>query len=259
MLAWASFRTSPASDTPIQDNSFLVEEAYNQEPGVVQHITTFERAHSGGGWIASFTQEWPAPSLRHQLSFTVPYERLSDLDGGRSGLGDVLLNWRIQAVGSGEDEVAFSPRLSLVLPTGKEEAGLGSGAVGIQTNLPLSVAWGERFVTHTNLGATYVPDAKSPSGAEADTLSIFGGQSAIWLASPRVNVMLEAFWERAESVVGPGLISKEDAFVVAPGVRFAIDLPSGLQIVPGVAVPIGLGRRSGEESVFLYLSFEHPF
>ena len=33
---------------PIQDNSFLIEEAYNQEAGVVQHIQTFSRARDGG-------------------------------------------------------------------------------------------------------------------------------------------------------------------------------------------------------------------
>jgi hypothetical protein len=39
----------------IQDNSFLIEEAYNQEPGVVQHITTLRRQDRS--WFYSFTQE----------------------------------------------------------------------------------------------------------------------------------------------------------------------------------------------------------
>jgi len=34
---------------------------------------------------------------------------------------------------------------------------------------------------------------------------------------------------------------------------------NGLQIVPGVAMPIGIGPSAGETGVFLYLSFEHPF
>jgi hypothetical protein len=32
-----------------------------------------------------------------------------------------------------------------------------------------------------------------------------------------------------------------------------------LQIVPGLALPIGLGPIAGERGVFAYLSFEHPF
>jgi hypothetical protein len=42
----------------IQDNSFLVEEAYNQEEGVVQHINTFVRQHNGD-LLYTFTQECP--------------------------------------------------------------------------------------------------------------------------------------------------------------------------------------------------------
>ena len=34
---------------------------------------------------------------------------------------------------------------------------------------------------------------------------------------------------------------------------------SGLQIVPGVAVPVGVGPSEGEYGVIGYLSFEHPF
>ena len=47
-------------DRGIQDNSFLIEEAYNQEPGVVQHISTFQRAVPTGQWQYTFTDEWPA-------------------------------------------------------------------------------------------------------------------------------------------------------------------------------------------------------
>ena len=42
----------------IMDNSFLIEEAYNQEEGVVQHINTFMRQRHGD-WLYTFTQEWP--------------------------------------------------------------------------------------------------------------------------------------------------------------------------------------------------------
>ena len=49
-------------EAPISDNSFLIEEAYNQEPGVVQHISNFSRADLAArlGPIP-FTQEWPFP------------------------------------------------------------------------------------------------------------------------------------------------------------------------------------------------------
>ena len=42
------------------------------------------------------------------------------------------------------------------------------------------------------------------------------------------------------------------------GARYAINFESGLQIVPGIAFPIGLGSSEDEYGVFVYLSFEHP-
>ena len=65
----------------IQDNSFLIEEAYNQEPGVVQHINTFMYLKKSKSWIYTFTQEWPVPKETHQLSYTIPvaHKRSSDV------------------------------------------------------------------------------------------------------------------------------------------------------------------------------------
>src|SRR5688500_8196222 len=66
---------APDEAAPIEDNSFLVEEAYNQERGVVQHINTFSRATGATGWMYTFTQEWPLAGQKHQLSYTVPLAR----------------------------------------------------------------------------------------------------------------------------------------------------------------------------------------
>lgn len=41
----------------IQDNSFLVEEAHNQEAGVVQHIQSFMYLRQSKEWAYTFTQE----------------------------------------------------------------------------------------------------------------------------------------------------------------------------------------------------------
>lgn len=240
-IAWAG---------PIQDNSFLIEEAYNQEVRVVQHILTWSRDHDTRAWEASFTQEWPFRGQRHQLSVTVPYP---------DGIGDVLLNWRIQAVGSGETPVAFSPRLSLVLPTGDERNGRGTGSLGIQGNLPLSVVLAPRFVTHVNLGATFAPSAENELGEKADLSEWTFGQSFVWLAAERFNVMLEALYTNGEAIVGPDATERVSSLTLNPGIRWAHDSRRGLQIVPGIAVPIGIGPSRGERGIFLYLSFEHPF
>ncbi len=248
------------TEAPIQDNSFLVEEAYNQEFGVVQHISTFVRPPGGSNWGYSFTQEWPAGGQTHQLGFTGVAANYTAGAFTVTGWGDLLLNYRLQAIGNGETPVAFSPRLSLVLPTGDASLGLGSGTFGYQVNLPFSAALGRSFVSHTNVGTTYLPSARDRDGNRANPLSFNVGQSFIWLVTSRFNPMVEAVWNHNETVSGQNKTDTEDALVVNPGFRAAFDLPGDLQVVPGVSVPITLtGSRAGEVAVFGYLSFEHPF
>jgi hypothetical protein len=253
LAAVAALSPAVAVAGPIQDNSFLLEEAYNQEPGVIQHIGAFNRSVETGAWTFAFTEEWPVRGQTHQASVTL---YLADLQEVKAGFGDVLLNYRWQAVGSGDAPVALAPRLSLVLPTGDAAGGLGGGGAGVEVNLPLSVALGEHFVSHVNLGGRYVADGDTELGSA--TLGGFTvGQSFIWLAHPKLNVMVEAVYSSVEIDAGDAH-AREEVLTVNPGLRAAIDVGS-LQIVPGVAVPIGLGPSRGDYAVFLYLSLEHPF
>lgn len=226
-----------AQDAPIADNSFLIEEAYNQEAGVVQHISTFSRLEGGAAWDFGFTQEWPFPGMRHQLSYTVP---VLHADGTGTGVGDVLLNYRYQLIGDGEMPLHVAPRLSLMLPTGSEDQGRGTGSIGLQTNLPVSYILSAALATHWNAGLTL--------DGEAGDVDANLGASAIWRVARSVNLMLETVWESAQN----------DVLLLNPGVRWAFDFDSGLQIVPGVAYTFALGADD-EDAVFLYLSFEHPF
>ncbi len=255
----AALPAGAQDDAPIQDNSFLIEEAYNQESGVVQHINAYSRDDDSGEWVYTFTQEWPLGGLRHQLSYSIPWLRSASPAEDGSGVGDVGVNYRLQLVGSGEAPVAFAPRFTVLLPTGDDKKGRAAGSPGLQVNLPLSVALGERFVTHTNLGATYTPNAHNPAGDKADVTVYNFGQSFIWLARPKMNLMLELVYLSGREITGPGATEQDDSFFINPGLRWAWDLPSGLQIVPGIAVPLGAGPSSGERQIFLYLSFEHAF
>lgn len=259
LLLAASRASAQSADAdpepPIQDNSFLVEEAYNQEPGVVQHISNFVRDR-GGAWAYSFTQEWPLDGVRDQLSYTLPLAH----GGSVTGLGDVMVNYRYQWIGDGKARLAVSPRLSAILPTGSARKGLGRGGFGLQAALPASaVVVKDRLVTHTNAGVTWVPREEDAVGNRAATTSFFVGQSAVWIIRPMFNVLVEGVWTRDEFVAGRRQTRAAESAVISPGVRFGWNLPSGLQVVPGIAVPIGVGPSSGERSLFLYLSLEHSF
>src|SRR5687768_2707678 len=102
-----SAQSSPAPEAPgIQDNSFLIEEAYNQEQGIVQHISIFRSYRGSSDFDAAFTQEWPLGGITHQLSYDLPVVRF----GRETGIGDIRLNYRYQWIGSGLTQLAVSPR-----------------------------------------------------------------------------------------------------------------------------------------------------
>jgi hypothetical protein len=251
---------APAVEPGIQDNSFLVEEAYNQNFGVVQHISSFTRFWDSKDWNYTFTQEWPVPGdERHQLSYTLMAVHSGDFPGSGGGFGDVLLNYRYQLVGSGDTRVAFSPRLSLILPTGDSSQERGAGSFGVQTSLPLSVVLNKKLVSHWNVGATYFPHAEDASGDRASSAAYNLGQSFIWLVHPRFNVMLETVFIRSQTVVAPDHTDWTNSLFLSPGIRWSHNFKNGLQIVPGIGVPLGVGPSAGERALLLYLSFEHPF
>jgi hypothetical protein len=259
VLAAQDLWAQAEAPAPIQDNSFLIEEAYNQDPGVVQHISTFELSEDGHSWGYAFTQEWPLFGRRHQASYTLPLQNGGESFGQGIGIGDVAVHYRYMLVGVEGGPLAVAPRLSLLLPTGDADLGRGAGGAGLQVNLPLSYELAPALMAHTNAGATFTPRARDADGNRARTTGLNLGQSVIWLAHPHANLMLEAVWTRDQEVTGPDARSASNSFFLSPGARFSFDFPSGLQIVPGVAVPIGIGPSSAERSLLLYLSFEHPF
>lgn len=239
----------------IQDNSFMIEEAYNQEAGVIQHIQTFQYLEKSHNWAYSFVQEWPVLGQTHQFSYSIPVSHLDD-PTNQTGMNDIALNYRYQV--PLDAPIALAPRFSTLIPTGDEKNGFGTGAIGYQINIPLSIELSNKFVNHWNVGTTITPHCNGDEGADADTFGLNLGTSLIWLATEHFNLMLETLWNSTESVLFDGIKEREDAVFINPGVRYAFDFTSGLQIVPGISFPIGFGSASGEYGVLVYLSFEHP-
>jgi hypothetical protein len=248
LLVAASARAADRERGPIQDNSFLLEEAYNQERAVMQTIQTWSRVSQTGEWLYTLTQEFPIPAERHQISYTLPI--LQD-DAGDRGVGDLFVNYRYQLLGGADARVAIAPRVSVIAPTGNADRKIGSGGWGLQVAVPVSTMIGKKLVSHTNVGGTAIADARS-----GDDWNLFFGQSFVWLLHPSVNLMVEGLLYQGN---GGADGAPHTDMTISPGVRFAIDLPHGLQVVPGIAFPIGVGGTSGKNGVFLYLSFEHPF
>jgi hypothetical protein len=239
---------------PLQDNSFLIEEAYNQEAGVVQHILNAQWDRKSKDWELTFTQEWPVPDETHQLSFTVPY-LFAGQPHSANGPEDVLLNYRYQAMKDEGRRPAFAPRLSLVLPTGSARDELGSGSAGAQLSFPLSKQLGDHFAVHLNGGATIIPHAILPRRS-AELVSGSGGGSLVWEPWNAINLLCELVASHDEEIEG-GRVVARTRVTLDPGVRVGWNGPAGIQWVWGVGLPIGLTHDTEHFGVFLYFSAEH--
>ena len=231
----------------ISDNSFLVEEAFNQEPRIVQNIVNWSRQN--GDWLLTYTQEWPAPGIRHQLSYTVPFEA--------SGLGDVYLNYRLQVLEEGPGRPAFAPRVSAIVPTGR-----GPSAPGVQANLPFSKQRGDWYF-HWNGGLTWV---RAPEHVSLVTPAVAG--SGIYRLRPMVHLMLESVLSFDQRVVqtpaavsGSASLDRErgHTFTLSPGIRGGWNLDPETQIIIGAAVPVSWSDGNTSAGIFGYFSYELPF
>lgn len=249
----------PPEPFAIADNSFFVEEAFNQEGRIFQNIVgaLFEE---GGGFGLAFTQEWPAPSMKHQLSYTATVLSVD----GEAGPGDVLLNYRYQLLEEGPGRPAMSPRVSLVVPVG-EARGLGDGGWGLQFNLPVSKQLDD-FYVHGNAGLTWFPSIGTdhypvvgPRPADDVGLaSPFVAGSVIYRLRPMFHLMFESVVDWRESIVAASLTERDTAVIFSPGARGGWNI-GDKQVIVGVALPVT--RVSGETftGVFGYFSYELPF
>lgn len=236
----------------IQDNLCLIEEAYNQEQGVVQHINCLERQQ--GDWFYNFTQEWPMGSQTNQFSYTVPYAWLRSEGQEAQGLGDVVLNYRRQVLYESSNIPAFAPRLSLILPTGDEDSDLGSGSLGWEVMLPVSKIISNRVTLHGNASVTSYFDVHG----QQPTSYLLGG-AFVYAVTRDFNFMIESFGEWEESVANGGNIEEETSFTISPGARYAFNLSAG-QLVLAAGAPIQWTQGTEPDyGVFFYLSFEHRF
>ena len=149
---------------------------------------------------------------------------------------------------------AFSPRFSLVIPTGVADKGFGHGRLGYEVNLPFSKIVSNRWSVHFNAGGFVFPDVN-----DRDLVNYNLGGSAIYAVSRNFNLMLEsvALWE--EDVDDQRKVDHTLTALLSPGARYAFNLPNDAQLVVGLGLPIGLTSDSPDWGLFFYCSFEHPF
>lgn len=242
---------------PVKDNSFLIEEAYNQEAGVVQFIQGWQYSDLSHDWNYTFTNEIPMGDETHQFSYVIPVVKSVDAAGSdQTGVGDILLNYRYQAMNT--DLIAMAPRLSLIVPSGDYKKDQGKGAVGVQFNQSVSIALNEKWTNHWNAGFTYTPDAKDAADNKASLFGFNFGTSAIYNWTEKTNLLCEFVMNGEESVTGSGQKSSSSSYLLVPGIRTAFEAGKDTEIVPGIGAILGVGPSATdhERGVFVYLSVE---
>lgn len=238
----------------IEDNSFLLEEAFNQEYGVYQFIQ--KTVVQNGTYYYSFENEIPLTDKVHQFSYNLPVLAQGSL--ARS-VGDVGLNYRYQSIN--RDGLLMADRLSLVIPTGDVDKDNGNGVFGFQYMHSISIKLAEKWMNHWNLGFSMLPNAKSSTTHKRMNMNnVTAGTSFIYLASDDFNLMLEGMLTTDQGFDDQGIKESQSVFTLNPGVRFAIDDSwKGAQIVPGMSFPMEMSNNKTNFGVLFYLSFEPKF
>jgi hypothetical protein len=169
----------------------------------------------------------------------------------------VALNYRYRWLAGSRTESVI--RLSALLPTGNARRGMGAGGAGVEINLPVSLEIGRALAAHWNAGGSVIPSARAEDGTRGNARELFAGASVVWLVHPALNLLAESVWSRAESPAPGGARATETSLTLVPGVRGAINLRSGAQIVPGAGLMLDAEDGARVTGLLLYLSFEHSF
>jgi len=252
----------------IEDNSFFIEEAFNQRMGVLQHIFNVYLDDLHPGVVSyAFTQEIPLTDQGHQLSYSISYQTIAAADSTTArvaGLGDLYITYR-PMISDGSQWAMCIPRLTLILPTGKSSDGLGGGAFGLQLAIAVTKRISRGLVTHYNIGSTTFFQRDRYASVNGEHKLVYernvsdqnAGVGVVWIARPKLNFLVEGLASRNSLIRDDGVVVHEWQYMINPGVRFSITTKR-MQLVPGVSFPVNPVIRSGQ-GVFFYFSIEPDY
>lgn len=250
----------------IEDNSMFIEEAFNQERAVIQHISNLIIVDKTMQYV--YTQEIPLPTEKHQLSVGIVYNyNKENPSNERAGFGDLYINYRPMLM-SKEDWALVIPRFTIIAPTGNAKYGYGSGGWGAQFNMAVTKRLNSKITTHWNAGATRIFNEKYYE-EDANVSGLFHlsnkkhhnsfnlGASAIYLVSDSFNFLCEYTYSNSQVFNDTGTSTMNlKEMTVNPGFRFAFSL-GVTQIVPGLGIPLFFEDGNHTSTgAFVYLSIE---
>ncbi|MFA8300047.1 MAG: hypothetical protein ACEPOV_07790 [Hyphomicrobiales bacterium] len=234
----------------IEDNSFLIEEAFNQGKGVVQHLNVLNYDPMSKSWDYTFVQEWPLFGMKHQISYDLPlsFAKHSIL------FENFTVSYRYQLTYK-DAWAAIAPRISMFVPINNNI----DNNWGAQLNIPISKRLSNAFIAHFNAGLTTFFTRKADridnDRKILDTYHM--GGSIMALISPKFNLILEYLVEADFNKIDYDY--NQFTHTINPGFRYAMDWGK-VEVVVGAAAPITLAKNQKTTTgMIFYLSFEHFF
>lgn len=258
LLLFASFGVMPicqADERRIQDNSIFIEEASNQDSGFLQVIQTYQYKQQWDEWTYVIALEAPIQGKNHQISIVVPVSKVRSPEVA-TGVQDPTLSYRYQAIDT--VDLKLAPRAGVVMPVGDVYKGLGSGGLGAELMLPVSVKFSDLWENHWNLRLTHFPNAKNSDDIRSNILSIGYGTGLIYFYNNTFNFLIEALGSQDE-VVTTGGSERSSTLFLSPGFRSSFSVNESSEIVFGMGLPMGLGPSQNESSAIFYFSIEGAF
>ncbi len=262
ILALSAFLIGSASanQAPIEDNSFLLSEGYNQDPGVVQVIQGFQWAPSSQDWSHFAAIEVPIVTEKHQLTL-----QTSLLHAGTAStpveFGDLMLNYQYWLISEGS--VYLAPRVGFYLPTGSYQRSAGSGTLGVMTGISFTANFSEKLAHHWSADVVVYPLSRATDGSSATTLDATLATSIVWRPLWFFNLLTEVLLVSDQSPTPGSGSTRAWNGILNPGTRFLIRFGKKRpwEIVPGVSVPLVWSIAGGSVTlgVFGYLSVEGPW
>lgn len=236
------WRNQPMS---IEDNSFLLEEAFNQSPGIIQYTASAKFHH--GTAALNFEFELPIRGESHQLSFSIPAKVFQS----NTGMEDLVFSYRPLLSGR-QRWLMLTPKISVILPTGNFAHGLGNGTFGLEWNIAMTKRISRKLISHINAGSSYSLCDTQLEILEKRLQSRFAGMSVIFAVARRFDLLAEVI--AADEVSAP--VKSHLSLIGNPGFRLLLNI-NGFAVVPGMSTPIEiLSGRPRLSQVLFYLSIE---
>lgn len=244
----------------IEDISMFIEEAFNQEAGIIQHISNF--FFDAESFSCFYSQEIPLKDYWLQFSYTIKYST-----GKFSGFSDLFINYR-PTIWYKKHWALVAPGFTFILPSGDSRKGLGNGAWGGQFILAVTKRISRRTATHWNAGYTFFRNADrydydpfgQPVLTQEKNIGMANiGTSGIWFVLPALNLMLEYQSVFRKDIADDGSLMFTPILTLNPGFRFGFNVCK-VQIVRGIGLPLEyVDGWFGHSWVFGYLSIEPDY